>query len=388
MKESKEYHNPVEVMFGNRTLEKIPEIADKYSSNKKVLLVTGRSAMRKQGVTQRIEALLGNNDYEVKTFEKVGSNPTLDLVDEGSEMVRNEGFGLVIGLGGGSAMDCAKCMTILGNNKGTVLEYLKGERKISDPSTPLIEIPTTSGTGSEVTMWATVWDMNPGSKKKYSLSDRKMYAKAAIVDPELTSGLPPRMTAITGMDALCQAIEAYWSRNHNPTSDSHALKAIRLIYYNLENAFNEPDNIGWREKVALGSLEAGLAFSNTKTTAVHSTSYPMTAHFGVPHGLACALTLGEFMKYNSVAGDDNIPDGPERLQKISEVMGCASAEEAAARITELMKRLDMPTTLRECGIDKEGVKLIIDEGFTPDRVKHNPRKVTEKGLREILNKII
>ncbi|MHA1476207.1 MAG: iron-containing alcohol dehydrogenase, partial [Promethearchaeota archaeon] len=265
--------------------------------------------------------------------------------------------------------------------------YLKEGKNLEKYGIPLIEVPTTSGTGSEVTRWATVWDLGE-KQKKYSLSDLKMYAKGAIVDPTLVKSLPKKMSVITGLDALSQAFEAYWSKNHNIISDIYALQAIPLIFSNLQKIFDNPSDVETRKNLAFGSLISGLAFSNTKTTAVHSVSYPITLHFNVPHGLACALTLSQFLLFNSEKTADNIDEAPERLQKISEAIGTDSPEKAAQIITELMKNLNLPTKLNEVGIDKNGIELIIKEGFTPDRVKHNPRKLTEEKLREILHKLL
>jgi len=178
------------------------------------------------------------------------------------------------------------------------------------------------------------------------------------------------------------------SKNHNSISDIYALKAIGIIFNNLKKVFDDPKNIEYRKNLAFGSLLSGLAFSNTKTTAVHSVSYPITLHFNVPHGLACALTLSQFLLFNSEKTEDNIHEAPERLQKISEAIGADSPEKAAQMITDLMKNLNLPTKLNEVGIDKKGIELIIKEGFTPDRVKHNPRKLSEEKLREILQELL
>ena len=383
----KTYYNPVEILFGIDSLKNISELAVKIACNKKILIVTDKNLLNILGISEKVHDYLEKDGFTIDIFEKEGYFSSIEIIDNGANLVRNKDYGLIIGIGGGSAMDTAKCMAILGKNPGSINLYLKEGKTLENHGIPLIEVPTTSGTGSEVTRWATVWDLGE-KQKKYSLSDPKMYANGAIVDPILVKSLPKKMSVITGLDALSQAIEAYWSKNHNPISDIYALQAIPIIFSNLQKIFDNPSDVETRKILAFGSLLSGLAFSNTKTTAVHSVSYPITLHFNVPHGLACALTLSQFLLFNSEKTADNIDEAPERLQKISKAIGADSPEKAAQMITELMKSLNLPTKLHEVNIDKKGIELIINEGFTPDRVKHNPRKLTEGQLREILQRLL
>ncbi|MBA7536658.1 Long-chain-alcohol dehydrogenase 1 [subsurface metagenome] len=373
------YYNPVETVFGSSSLNQIGKLTERYRNNDNILIIADKF-MRNIGIIQRIEKFLLYKEYNVKTFEKVMTNPNFKLIDEASLFATSDNFGLIIGIGGGSALDCAKCAAIISRNEGKISEYLNGIKTISNSGIPLIEVPTTAGTGSEVTMWATVWKDEGDIKKKYSLSNEKMYAKAALLDPELTISLPPHLTASTGLDALSQAIEAYWSRNHNPTSDKHALEAISLINENIENAYKNPTKIEFREKMLLGSLESGLAFSNTKTTAVHSVSYPITAHFDVPHGLACALTLAAFLEFNSIEGEDNLEEAPQRILDIAYQMNCKTVQEVKSRITEIMKNMNLPIRFRDVGINKKDIDIIVNEGFTKGRVENNPRKLYLKSF--------
>ncbi|MHA1222228.1 MAG: iron-containing alcohol dehydrogenase [Candidatus Heimdallarchaeaceae archaeon] len=387
VKEMEGYYNPVEIFFGISTLKQIGKVVEKYSTNEKILVISDK-IMRKLGVIQGVENSLVDKGYKLKIFEKEMTNPNFQLIDESTQVASYEEVGLIVGLGGGSTLDCAKCTAILLTNGGKISNYLINNEKFTKPAKPLILIPTTAGTGSEVTMWATVWREETNLKKKYSLSDKKMYAKAAILDPELTLSLPPYITATTGLDALSQAIEAYWSRNHNPVSDNHALSAMRIIFQNLLKAHENPKDIEYREKMLLGSLESGLAFSNTKTTAVHSVSYPITAYFNIPHGLACALTLGVFLEFNSIEAKDNLKEAPQRIMEIVHQLQCTDVKEARNKLEEIMKKMNLPTRLKEIGIDKKGVELILKEGFTKGRVENNPRILTKHSLRELLLKIL
>ncbi|MBY9002314.1 MAG: iron-containing alcohol dehydrogenase [Candidatus Heimdallarchaeota archaeon] len=383
-----QYCNPVEVLYGTGSSKQIATYVNKYSSSNRVLIVSGRKSMREQGIIQRISEDLTIENFDVSTYEEIMSNPTIEQIDNAISFVRKNNFGIIIGLGGGSVLDSAKIMAILGNKQRSIKEYLAGNIEIEEDGIPFLAIPTTSGTGSEVTMWATIWEMSPTIKKKHSLSHKKMYAKIAIIDPSLTIGVSPKQTAMSGLDALSQAIEAYWSKNHNPTSDEHARNAIALIFDSLFDCYTNPDNIVLREKVSLGSLESGLAFSNTKTTAVHSVSYPLTFHFGVPHGLACALTLGSFLEYNSEICKDNTKEAPERTLEIAKLLHSDTVIGAKDKITQLMKKMNLPIRLSELNINDEGVELIITEAFTEGRIDNNPRKVTKENLKILLNSII
>ena len=381
------YYNPVEIVFGTSSLNQIEKLSKKFSQNNKILIIADRF-LRDLGTTGKIENSLQDAGFKVTIFEKIKINPTFNSIDDTTVFATNDNYGLIVGIGGGSTLDCAKCAAILAKNRGSIKEFLAGNKEIMNSGIPLVEIPTTAGTGSEVTMWATVWREDGITRKKYSLSDEKMYAKAALLDPELTISMPPKLTAVTGLDALSQAIEAFWSKNHNPKSDKHALKAISLIIENLENAYNNPLDIKYREKMLLGSLGAGLAFSNTKTTAVHSVSYPISAYFDVPHGLACALTLGSFLEFNSVSSIDNLPETPERIAKISKLLDSNDAFEARIRIESLMKIMNLPTKLSQLGIYKKDIEVIVKEGFTKGRIENNPRKVTRNDLFKILINIM
>ncbi|MBD3182225.1 iron-containing alcohol dehydrogenase, partial [Candidatus Poribacteria bacterium] len=244
---------------------------------------------------------------------------------------------------------------------------------------PLIAVPTTSGTGSEVTPWATFW--NKSIKKKYSLSHKLMFSNHAVVDPELTLTLPLSVTASTAFDAVAHALEAFWSKFSNPISDIYALEALGLVANNLKALMDNPDNIELRSCMSSAALYAGLAFSNTKTTAVHSVSYPMTLYYNIPHGAACALLLGEFLVFNK----SHITS--VKLSRLDHVLGC----ENVFQIKELLKQLaddtGLPITLKQAGIPPEGVEVIVKEGFHPERVHNNPRKLTPHYLKEMLNSV-
>jgi alcohol dehydrogenase class IV len=387
------YFNPVKTLFGIGSFEKIGEICndiienknlkESEETNKLVLVVTDTNLLNILKISEKLPKLLKKYDIQFDLFEKDDPYSSFDIIEKGVKFANLKKYLIIIGIGGGAAMDTAKCIAILKNNPGKISNYASGILEIKNAGIPLIEIPTTSGTGSEVTKWATTWDTGD-VKKKYSLSSDKMFAQVSIIDPELTLSLPPRLTAITGLDALAQAIEAYWSRNHNLISDMFALRAIETIIKVLVLSCKNPQNLEYRKELCLGSLLSGLAFSNTKTTAVHSVSYPITIHYGVPHGLACALTLGSFLEYNSIKCPENIDEGPERILTISTLLGQENAVKGKQFLSDIMVEMGLPVSLSQLGIDKSGIELILREGFTPDRVKHNARELNEDNLRKIL----
>jgi len=370
------YHIPTKVIFGKDCLEKITDIAESFEPNR-IMLVTGTESMKKLGITDRIIDYLEN--YQVVIYDKVEQEPSVSTVEDGIRFLIVEKCDLVIGLGGGSAIDTAKAVSALSKNQGPVDEYLAGNRKIMNKGVPLIAIPTTAGTGTEVTQYASIIDER--KKRKLSLSHEYIHPSMAIVDPTLTVTMPKFVTATTGLDALSQCIEAYWSKNHVPISDVFSLNGIDLIFKNLVKAFNFPQNMEFREKMALASLFSGIAISIAKTTIVHSVSYPLTVHFNAPHGLACALTLPSFMRYNSEVAKD-------RINNIARTIGAETVERCIKKVEELISSLKVPRKLGDVGVQRKDIELIVREGFRPDRAGNNPRRVTKEDLRAILEDLL
>ena len=370
------YWMPTRIVFGEGALSHLPDSVGDSSSR---VLVVSTGAMHRLGVLDRILELLGEDRTVV--FSPVAPYPTPEVVDEAVAVCRDSGCAVVVGIGGGSAMDVAKSAAVLQANRHTTRDYLTGRAKLERPGAPFVAIPTTSGTGSEVTRWATIWDMERGHK--YSLEHRWMFAETAIVDPTLTKSLSPEQTALTGMDALTQAVEAYWSRNSQPISDMYALEAMRNISGNLRAAFSDAlSETGNQARLAMseGSLLSGLAFSNTHTTICHSLSYPMTARFGVPHGQAVSITLPGFLLWNADAIG-------ARLPALVEALGARDADDAAQRIRSLMADVGLATDFRALGLNKSEIDLVVEEGFYADRADCNPKRVTINEAGGILRDI-
>ena len=367
------YLSPTKIVFGQNSFQNLKKFVLSQNVKKNILLVTGRSNMKKYGYVDQVDKMLFN--WSVYHFDGVPSDPTPEPVQEGVRFAGPRKIELVIAMGGGSAMDVGKVLAILLNNDGSLPDYLEGKRDIENPSVPFIAIPTTAGTASEVTCWATIWDKE--KKKKYSLAHQWMFPDFAIVDPMLTVHMSPQLTAMTGMDALTHAIEAAWSKNAQPISDVFALRAIKLNRHNLKQAYDHPEDLEARTNMALASLLAGLAFNNTKTAACHSLSYPMTLNFGIPHGLAVSITLKEVIKYNYRAL-------PKKVMQIVEEFGCSSVEEFSESLSEIMLSLGLPIRLRDLDLKEKDIELLLDKGLNPDRMGNNPVSLSREDIRSIL----
>lgn len=367
------FWNPVRITFGPGSLEHLSQIFAELPG--RIVVVAGRSAMREQGILARLQTLLP--DRELSFYEGVAPNPSVRQAQEAVEFAREHRAEGVLGIGGGSALDVAKTVAAALPNGGEVWPLLRG-RTPEAPSLPAVLVPSTAGTGSEVTRWATLWD--PEARKKYSLEGPAMYPVHAVLDPHLTRTQSPALAAVAGVDALSHAMEAYWNRNANPVSDLHALEAVREIVAALPRTVEEPENLALRTRMLRASLLAGLAFSNTKTAAAHSLSYPMTLHFGVTHGQATGITLPALLRFNAQAAS-------ERMGHLARALGGESVDAAAERLRHLLKTVGLRTSLGELGIDAEGIELCVREGYTPDRAGNNLRALDASGLREVLRAV-
>jgi len=368
------YSMPVEVFFGWGTLLEItrhPLVQTAINP----LLVVGNH-LKQDGTLDQLVTFFKKEPLVYQP--KIGKS-SLETINTLANFCRSEKPDLVIAAGGGNILDTAKSASVLANNPGLAEDYLVTKTKaISLQGIPLVTIPTTSGTGSEVTPWATVWDTK--NQKKYSLASPLMFSKLAFVDPKLTFNLPPEITASTGMDALTQAIEAYWSKNHNPVSDALALEAIRLIFACLEKAVKKPEK-KIREMMSQGSLFSGLAFSNTKTTICHSVSYPITIRWAIPHGQAVAISLPQMILYS-------LPALGKRQEPLLMAFGVKNEKEAAVKVSLLMEKIGLSTHFSELGIKSKDLDIIVEEGFDPDRAVYAPKVPTPVELKKILEKIL
>jgi len=256
---------PTKIVYGLNELENI----DRYIDGRKTLLITSQGFV-KRGLVDKIKSFTDNIVYVVSTIK---SHPEFKDLEEIYNEIKSIDFKLILAVGGGSVIDSAKYFI-----------YQNDEKDIS-----LISVPTTAGTSSEITPWATIWDMD--KKKKYSIEDKKLFSKVAIYDATLTLSVSKDITIQTGLDTLSHALESIWNKNANEITVSYAIKSAKLIMKNLLNLVDDLQNITYRENIMKASMYAGLAFSNTKTAIAHAMSYYITIHKNIPHGIACSFTL-------------------------------------------------------------------------------------------------
>jgi len=304
------------------------------------------------------------------------------LADEGAAVAVKNKCDIVVGIGGGSAMDTAKAIAVLATNKGGAFDYL-GLNKVAKPGLAKIMVPTTAGTGSEVTFTAVFVRRN--LKKKEGMNSPYLYPELALLDPELTLSLPPQPTAHTGLDALCHAIESYTSVNASPMSEIFSLEAIALIGNNLRTCVHDGKNLQARENMLLGSLYAGLGLANAGVTAVHSLSYPLGGKYGIGHGLANTMMLPAVMAFNLPAALDKFADIAEAMGENTEGLPVREAAYLALEAVEsLIEDCGINNTLEEFGIKEKDFPALADVALTVARpLENNPRKVTKENAIEI-----
>lgn len=372
------------IVFGNGSFDKLGEhIKELGCSNPLIVLDKTLSA---SGFGDKVSGLLDNNGLNHTIFDKVTAEPELRLADDGAKIAIKSGNDSVVGIGGGSAMDVAKAVAVLAANKGKAADYL-GLNKVPGPGLPKIMVPTTAGTGSEVTFTSVFSRKN--LKKKEGMNSPYLYPELAVLDPLLTLSLPPEPTAATGIDALCHAIESYTSINSSPMSEMFSLKAIDLIASNLRTCVHDGSDLEAREQMLLGSLYAGFGLANAGVGAVHSLSYPLGGKYGIPHGLANTIMLPPVMEFN-------MPAALGKFATIAAVMGeqidDLSLREAAYLAVEAVESLiedcDIYAGLENLGIPEEVFPELAEVAMTVTRpLENNPRKVTVEDAIEIYRQV-
>jgi len=365
------------IVFGNGELLKLAgHIQDLHANNSLVVIDKN---LAKTDLLEKIEKVLVPEGIKFTVYNKVEPEPPIELADEGAKLAIKNKCDIVIGIGGGSAMDVAKATAVLATAKGGAVDYL-GLNKVPKPGLPKIMIPTTAGTGSEITFTAVFVRKN--LQKKEGMNSPYLYPELALLDPELTLSLPPAPTAHTGLDALCHAIESYTSVNSSPMSKMFSLEAIALIAENLRTCVHDGKNIVAREKMLLGSLYAGIGLANAGVTAVHSLSYPLGGKYGVGHGLANTMMLQAVMAFN-------LPAALEKFTDIAVAMGeCVDGlpeREAAYLALEAVEALiedcGIHATLAQFGIKEKDFPALADVALTVARpLENNPRKITKDDM--------
>lgn len=367
------FNTPRVLRFGCNALQGIGRMANELRG-KNAIIITSQGMSDREPHKVIIQALKAAN-IKVNIFNLVPPDPTIKDLLKCQDFWSLYPCDLVIGFGGGSAMDVAKIIAMLAKNSGSVEDFF-GIGKVVNDGLPTIMVPTTAGTGSEVSQDAVLRDLEEGTKK--AIKDLHLIPNVAIIDPIATYTMPPELTAITGMDALTHAIEAYVSKKSSVLSDGMALQAMRLISESLySSVFHDVCNTKAREGMALASLLAGMAFSNAGTAAVHACAYPLSAMFGIPHGKANALMLPYVTEFNM--------GSTVKFKDIQNIFG----KDLPSALAKMVQEVGLPTKLSEEGLSKENIpamaKIVIQD---KRHLSVNPRDITLNDLENIFMKAL
>ena len=367
---------PTQIIFGPGTITDLREILTNDIKPRHPLIVTDKGIV-KSGIIEKIVTQVP----EAEVFDEIEANPKSTTVNRAGEYARKIGADLIIAPGGGSPMDAGKAVALLAKNKGGIEDY-EGKEKYTQPPLPVVAIPTTCGTGSEVTWVAVITDVR--RKFKMGIKGRQMFPVIALVDPDLLNSLPLSIIASTGIDALTHAIEAYTSRCATFITDTFALKAIELILNSLENVFKDTDRKpDVRNDLMLGSTLAGIAFGNSDVGAVHCVSESIGAIFDIPHGIANSIFLPFIMTFNLPACTDKLADIAAVAGVVEEDKTLA-AQKLIEQIKTLSRTLQIPS-FKDTGIPPDQFQLIAEYSFKNNSNTSNPRKTTVEDYINILN---
>ncbi len=363
------FHNPVAITFGQDTLAELPRLC----TGKRVLLVTTRGTMQR-GLGPRVCAMLADRIIEV--MDAVETNPDLFATQSIADALRKFAPDEIIALGGGSSLDTAKALSVcLAAPAGWTLQSYIIDQTAPAPTTaiPIVAIPTTAGTGSEVTPFATLWDH--ARKKKLSLASPSVFPRSAIIDWHLLAGTPINTLISCGLDALSQALESVWNKNSQPVTRLMAARAVPMAIQALPGLMHTIPSPGALAQISEASLLAGFCISQTRTALAHSMSYPLTARFGIPHGLACGFTLPSLLRFN-LAHD---PDG-----SLAAFTGECGIDDLPSALSQLMGSLSVAEMLRSHLPNPAEALKFCHEMLTPGRADNNAAPVTTSDVEAIL----
>jgi len=367
-------NQPTRIIFGVDAVKQLSSLIKELGGSRVFLVVD--PGLQKVGINKRIAAVLDEKKIPYTLYDKVTPEPGLNLADQGLKLAKKNKADCVVGVGGGSALDIAKAISILLTNGGKAEDYL-GLGKIKHKGVPKIMIPTTAGTGAEVTFTAVF--INEKTNSKGGMNGDPLYPDAAILDPALTLSLPPHVTAATGIDAFTHALEAFVSTQSHAISDMYAIEALDLISTNLRKAYANPANLEARSAMLLGSLLGGKALATAGVGLVHAMAYPLGGMFNTAHGLANAVLLPYVVEYNIIGC-------PEKFATVAQIMGYETeglplreaAQLAVEAIHQLNADVGIPSSLAALNIPTDKIPEMAKIALTVTRpVENNPRKPSE-----------
>jgi len=376
------FHNPVKLLFRPGALSDLPAELKEYD----VPLVVTDPGIEKAGIAAQVCRVLEEAGVRHALFPEVESDPPIETVEAAAAFYREKGCGTIIGLGGGSSMDAAKALAVVVSTGEDIRAFRKG-RPVESPVVPVIAIPTTAGTGSEVTGVMVISDLQ--EKVKMVMRGPSLFPKTGILDANLLKGIPPRIAAATGSDAFVHAIEAFVSRKSTPFTDAVALEAVRLLSENIRRVVADGSDLSSLHAMLLGSCLAGLAFSNAGLGLVHALAHPVGAFYHVPHGICCGMFLQPVLRYN-------LPVCAEKLARLAGPLGLDIGRENAASgakrvldsLAELFEDVGIPGNLRSLGISGFSVNdAMLDDAMAAAPTRLSPRTPTREDLRALFGKV-
>lgn len=369
-----DYLQPVKIRFGKGRITEVKELAKEMGIKNGILVAD--PFFFTNGLVEKI--IKESDGMIIASFGDLSPNPDVTEVDACADIIREKNIGFVAALGGGSSMDCAKAAASIALTEDSIRKYHGTGVPMPQEHLPLIAIPTTAGTGSEVTCVSVLTDHANG-KKSPIVSDA-FFPSYAIIDPELTYTMPPKVTAGTGIDILSHALEGFWSMGHQPVCDACALHAAELVFKYLYRAYLNPNDEEAREKMCEASLIAGLAFTLPKTTASHACSFPLTNIYHIPHGEACGLTLDYFARINAKG------ENGARIDEFAKKLGFKDTEDMADVIYELKEKMGLRNDLKELYLSEEQIAELVRISRHPN-LYNNPVEISDEMLYEMFRKM-
>lgn len=376
---------PTDIHFGCGMLHSLPERLQALGGTR-AFLVTD-PGVRAAGILDAVTERLRDRGVEFEICDRVKPDSGSMLIDETAAELKRSGCDAVVGVGGGSSLDTAKAVAALATNEGPALSYT-GLHKIRNRPLPMIAIPTTAGTGSEVTLWSVFTDDT--SNVKVAIGSTLIYPAVALCDPELTLGLPPALTAATGMDALAHAVECYTNNACQPLSGSLALRAIELIGRHLRSAVLNGRNLESRYAIMLAATMAGIAMNPTRLGLAHALAMPLGSwDLHIPHGVVLAVTLPAVMEFNYVAEPDRFVDVARALgEEVGQLSRLDAAARAVAAVRNLARDIGMDQRLSAYGLREDHVQPVVTEAMRSGNVPVNPRRACAEDLARILRQVL
>lgn len=372
-----------DVTFGVDAVKELPKMLEEYKA--KNVMVVYDAGVKMAGIAEKVLEEVKKANVNITIFDGVIPNPTNEVVEEAAEIAKKANIDVFVAVGGGSSIDLTKAVNILMTNQGKIGEY-GGMNLVKEDVLPLIAIPTTAGTSSEITNVVALTDTQ--AVCKYVIIDNKIVADKVIADPEFTKTMPPSVTAATGMDAITHAVESYISNMATPLTKYHSIRGLQIFYENLPKAVENGSDMHAREQMMLGCIVAGFGFSNANLGLVHGIAHTLSAHFHLAHGVANATVLPYVMEYNA----ESCPEEMVELAKAINLPLTGNIDEdkfaLSKELLDMTKKVGIKT-LSELGIKEEDFNMIAEDVLKEPVLGFNPRQnVTKEEVIEILKKAL